>query len=105
MYLRRTKPRTPDTSERLTEVRDVFLFSCYTGFAYQDVYNLTPDNIVTGIDGEKWIATDRRKTGMPERVPLLPIALEIVDKYRNHLWCSSKNRLLPLTPTSVIMAT
>jgi site-specific recombinase XerD len=83
-------------SERLTEVRDVFLFSCYTGFAYQDVYNLTPDNIVTGIDGEKWIATDRRKTGTPERVPLLPIALEIVEKYRTHLWCRSKNRLLPV---------
>jgi site-specific recombinase XerD len=82
--------------ERLVEVRDVFLFSCYTGFAYQDVYNLTPDNIVTGIDGEKWIATDRRKTGTPERVPLLPIALEIVDKYKNHLWCRSKSRLLPV---------
>jgi hypothetical protein len=73
--------------ERLAEVRDVFLFSCYTGFAYQDVYNLTPDNIVTGIDGEKWIATDRRKTGTPERVPLIPIALEIVEKYETHLWC------------------
>lgn len=84
------------TVERLAEVRDVFIFSCYTGFAYQDVYNLTPDNIVTGIDGEKWIATDRRKTGTPERVPLLPIALEIVEKYKNHLWCRSKNRLLPV---------
>lgn len=82
--------------ERLAEVRDVFIFSCYTGFAYQDVYNLTPDNIVTGIDREKWIATDRRKTGTPERVPLLPIALEIVEKYKNHLWCRSKNRLLPV---------
>ncbi|OQP47941.1 site-specific integrase [Niastella populi] len=82
--------------ERLAEVRDVFIFSCYTGFAYQDVYNLTPNNIVTGIDGEKWIATDRRKTGTPERVPLLPIALEIVEKYKNHLWCRSKNRLLPV---------
>ncbi|WP_205513014.1 site-specific integrase [Longitalea arenae] len=84
------------TVERLAEVRDVFIFSCYTGFADQDVYNLTPDNIVTGIDGEKWIATDRRKTGTPERVPLLPIALEIVEKYKNHLWCRSKNRLLPV---------
>jgi integrase len=82
--------------ERLAEVRDVFLFSCYTGFAYQDVYNLTPDNIVIGIDGEKWIAIDRRKTGTPERVPLLPIPLEIVDKYKNHLWCRSKNRLFPV---------
>lgn len=60
------------------------------------MYNLTPDNIITGIDGEKWIATDRRKTGTPERVPLLPIALEIVEKYRTHHWCRSKNRLLPV---------
>jgi site-specific recombinase XerD len=84
------------TIERLTEVRDVFLFSCYTGFAYQDVYNLTPNNIVIGIDGEKWIATDRKKTGIPEIVPLLPIALEIVEKYKNHLRCRTKNRLLPV---------
>lgn len=67
--------------ERLTEVRDVFIFSCYTGFAYQDVYSLTPDNIITGIDGEKWIVKNRAKTSTPERVPLLPIALDILDKY------------------------
>jgi site-specific recombinase XerD len=82
--------------ERLTEVRDVFVFSCYTGFAYQDVYNLTLDNIVIGIDGEKWIAIDRKKTGSPEKVPLLPIALEIVEKYKNHFRSCSKNRLLPV---------
>jgi site-specific recombinase XerD len=82
--------------ERLAEVRDVFLFSCYTGFAYQDVYNLTLDNIVIGIDGEKWIAIDRKKTGSPEKVPLLPIALEIVEKYKNHFRSRSKNRLLPV---------
>jgi len=38
------------SSERLREVRDVYIFCCYTGFAYQDVYNLRPTDIVNGID-------------------------------------------------------
>jgi hypothetical protein len=51
--------------DRLTEVRDVFIFSCYTGFAYQDVFSLTADDIITGIDGEKWIVKNRAKTSTP----------------------------------------
>ncbi|OQP50884.1 hypothetical protein A4H97_03400 [Niastella yeongjuensis] len=82
--------------DRLAEVRDVFIFSCYTGFAYQDVFSLTPDNIITGIVGEKWIVKNPAKTSIPERVPLLPIALDILDKYKNHPWCTNKNRLLPV---------
>jgi integrase len=82
--------------ERLTEVRDVFIFSCYTGFAYQDVYSLTTDDIITGINGEKWIAKNRAKTSTPERVPLLPIALDILDKYKSHPCCIDKNSLLPV---------
>jgi site-specific recombinase XerD len=82
--------------DRLAEVRDVFIFSCYTGFAYQDVFSLTPDDIITGINGEKWIVKNRAKTSTPERVPLLPIALDILDKYKNHPWCINKNCLLPV---------
>ena len=82
--------------DRLAEVRDVFIFSCYTGFAYQDVFSLTYDNIITGIDGDKWIIKNRAKTNTPEKVPLLPIALDILEKYRNHPWCIDKNRLLPV---------
>jgi hypothetical protein len=40
---------------RLIEVRDVYIFSCYTGYAYQEVYDLTPDSIVIGMDGNKWM--------------------------------------------------
>jgi len=43
-------------------VRDIFVFSCYTGLSYADVANLTPDNVSIGIDGEKWIHTYREKT-------------------------------------------
>ncbi|MDH7459789.1 tyrosine-type recombinase/integrase [Chitinophagaceae bacterium 26-R-25] len=83
-------------SERLREVRDVYLFCCYTGFAYQDVYNLKPTDIVIGIDDELWIIKNRIKTDHPEKVPLLPIALEILDRYKQHPYCLTKGCLLPV---------
>lgn len=69
---------------RLQWVRDLFIFSCYTGLAYIDVMRLTPSNISIGIDGKQWLITNRQKTSNPVRVPLLPQALEIIDKYRGH---------------------
>lgn len=83
-------------SKGLCEVRDAYVFSCYTGFAYIDAANLTPDNIVIGMDGNKWAKTNRQKTGMPELVPLLPPALEIIEKYKNHPFCVANNKLLPI---------
>ena len=81
---------------RLEEVRDVYLFCCFTGYAYQDVLNLTKDNIISGIDSEKWIVKNREKNDNPERVPLLPLALEIIDKYKFHPYCEVFGRLLPV---------
>jgi hypothetical protein len=49
-------------TERLNITRDIFLFSCYTGLAYVDVYNLSRSEIVNGIDSEKWIFSNRQKT-------------------------------------------
>jgi hypothetical protein len=49
-------------TDRLTQVRDIFLFSCYTGLAYSDVQKLRRSEISTGIDGGKWIFTRRQKT-------------------------------------------
>jgi integrase len=63
---------------RLAVVRDVFLFSCYTGLAYSDVVALTKDDITTGIDGEKWVIIYRHKTGGRSPIPLLPQALGII---------------------------
>lgn len=83
-------------SERLSQVRDIFLFSCYTGLAYVDAQQLTPADISIGIDGEKWIFTKREKTDTPSRIPLLPPALEIIERYSNHPKCLNSNRLLPL---------
>jgi len=81
---------------RLAEARDCYVFMCYTGFAYEDAFGLGPENIFIGIDGQKWITKDRQKTEQAECVPLLPIPLEIIGRYRNHPHCSSKNKLLPV---------
>lgn len=82
--------------ERLAEVRDVYVFCCFTGYAYETVYNLEPANIFKGLDGKLWITKDRQKTGVEETVPLLPIALAIIEKYKNHSYCVSENKLLPV---------
>lgn len=71
-------------SERLTNVRDLFLFSCYTGLAYADVKKLRKDEVCLGVDGEQWIMTHRQKTDTASRVPLLPESLRIIAKYHGH---------------------
>jgi site-specific recombinase XerD len=84
------------SAERLERVRDLFLFSCYTGLAYIDIEALTPNNLVVGIDGKKWIYTFRTKTGNKSNVPLLPPALSILEKYKDHPACTTKGKLLPV---------
>ena len=59
--------------KRLEQVKDVFLFVCYTGLAYSDLKTLTRDNLSKGIDGKTWIVYERKKTGIQARIPLLPI--------------------------------
>ena len=66
----------------LNKVRDVFLFACYTGLSYIDLYNLNIKNIKMGDDALKWIYTKRKKTGIPSNVPLLPPALVILNIYK-----------------------
>lgn len=67
--------------KRLRKVLDIFLFSCYTGLAYIDVIQLSNNEIVIGIDGSKWIISKREKTKVRISIPLLPKALEILEKY------------------------
>ena len=84
------------TIERLAEVRDVFIFCCYTGFAYGDIYDFEQGDEELGIDGNLWLSTQRRKTGVQESVPLLPIAVKIIERYKNHEYCKRNNKLLPV---------
>jgi site-specific recombinase XerD len=83
-------------SARLEQVRDIFLFSCYTGLSYIDVQTLKRSEIVRGFDGEQWIFTSRQKTDAPSRIPLLPYALGVIDKYQDHPQCAGEDRLLPI---------
>lgn len=82
--------------ERLSQVRDIFLFCCYTGLAYIDVYKMSRSEIITGIDGERWLVIKRQKTDSPSRIPLLPQALSILKKYDKDPQCEIKGQLLPV---------
>jgi len=70
--------------ERLNWVRDLFVFSCYTGLAYIDIMQLRLSNILRGIDGDYWLMTSRQKTNIVVKVPLLPKAIAIINKYKEH---------------------
>lgn len=81
--------------ERLRYVRDLFVFSCYTGLAYIDAISLTEDNLVLGIDGDRWIHTSRQKTDNPVKVPLLDKADQLIDKYKDHPKAVHNGTLFP----------
>lgn len=80
----------------LNLVRDIFIFSCYTGLAYIDIFNLTKEQITIDVDRNFWIMTNRQKTGTNSNIPLLPIAEEIIRKYENHPLVSNSGKLLPV---------
>lgn len=82
--------------ERIAQVRDIFVFSCYTGLAYADVKKLQRNEIVKGVDGELWIFTQRQKTDVASRIPLLPPAIVILNKYKKHPKCITEGTLLPV---------
>ena len=83
-------------SDRLNEVRDVFIFCCYTGLAFVDVEKLKSSEIGIGIDGSKWIFTNRQKTETLSRIPLLPVAIDILERYKNHHGCVNSRKVLPV---------
>jgi site-specific recombinase XerD len=83
-------------AERLNRVRDIFVFCCYTGLAYADVEKLTPDHIRQGIDGQKWIFTERTKTRTTSNIPLLAPALALIEKYKDHPQSVNRGRVFPV---------
>jgi len=84
------------SAERINNVKDIFLFSCYTGLAYADVLKLSRKEIMVGMDGDQWIFTRRQKTETATRIPLLPPAIRILEKYSDHPQCTNQDRLLPV---------
>jgi len=89
---------------RLDQVRDIFIFSCFTGLAYIDVKQLVLANISIGIDGNKWIYTHRQKTDTASRIPLLEIPSDIINKYADHPQCVYDKKLLPVTSNQKVNA-
>jgi len=69
--------------DRLQYIKDLFVFSCYSGLVYIDTMQLTAKNMVIGIDGSKWIYTERQKNTQSVKVPLLPKAEAIINKYKD----------------------
>lgn len=84
---------TPLHSPRLYLIRDLFLFSCYTGISYGDMCRLTAANLETAEDGTVWIKATREKTNVEFEIPLLDLPLHIIDKYRD---TAPDEKLLPM---------
>lgn len=80
-------------TERLSQIRDVFIFCCYTGLSYIDVSRLTEENIKTAFDGYRWIMIDRQKTNVDSNIRLLEIPEKIIEQYKG---VHSNGKLLPM---------
>lgn len=66
------------SQERLEQVKNIYLFSVYTGLAYNEAVNLRHDHISRGFDGRNWITLTRQKTDREFSVPLLPQAEKLI---------------------------
>lgn len=82
--------------KRLQQVKDVFIVSCFTGLAYVDINLLSKNDIVTNLDGTRWININRKKTNTICKIPILPIVDEIFKKYENDPLVLNSGKLLPV---------
>lgn len=81
--------------ERIMVVRDLFVFSCYTGISYIDIMKLDRSCVKQGIDGNRWIMDTRNKTGTPFKIPLLPTTERLIAKYLYHPRTQIHRGLMP----------
>ncbi|MGP1993008.1 site-specific integrase [Zobellia laminariae] len=86
-------------------IKDLFIFACYTGLSFIDVQELKSDHLVKGMDGNDWLYTKRTKTDEPLKIPLLPKAKEIIDKYKDDPDLFENGRLLPMYSNPMINRT
>jgi site-specific recombinase XerD len=93
----KTLEKYEPASETLKTIRDYFLFACYTGLSFVDLMNLHEGNVVTGEDQDKWIKLFRQKSNEPTNIPLLPMAQEIMDRYKDNPRSVSLGRVFPTT--------
>lgn len=81
--------------DRLAVVKDIFLFSCYTGLSYIDITKQTMYNIRMDFDGNQWIETERQKTKVDLKIPLLNQSRNILKRYQYHPKTLHSKKLLP----------
>jgi len=84
----------------LTEVKDIFVFQSFTGLSYAELRSLGPEDIRIGVDGKQWIGKFRQKTGGDETLPILPTALALIEKYKNHPVSLRRRKIFPV-PSNV----
>ena len=82
------------TIKRIEQVRDIFIFCTFTGLAFSDVKELSPEHLIRDNKGELWIRKSRQKTNVMCNIPVLPVAASILDKYKDVAECTGK--LLPV---------
>lgn len=81
---------------RIAQVRDVFVFCCFTGLAFIDVKTLTAKDLQQGVDGNLWIRKQRNKSKQWAHIPILPDARLIIERYSSNPRCQRKGVLLPV---------
>ncbi|ADR21396.1 transposase [Marivirga tractuosa] len=90
--------------ERLNIIRDIFILSCYSGLAYTEVYNLTEQHLEVADDGEVWLNLTRQKTKKSIKIPLLPKAVAIIEKYKHHPISKKRKKLIPVPSNQKVNA-
>ena len=81
---------------RIETVRDLFVLQCYTGLAFNELSRLKREDLKVGVDGENWVFIKRGKSDVPSRIPLLPPAIRVIEKYAGHPTATKANKLLPV---------
>src|SRR5690554_5601864 len=80
--------------KKLEQTRDVFIFCCFTGLSYIDVFKLTKEEIHLSIDGQQWIMGKREKTDVEYFIPIMEIPKKILERYKDQTFKNGK--LLPI---------
>lgn len=80
----------------MAQVKDAFLFCCFTGLAFSDVKGLRPEHVVKDSNGSLWIRKPRQKTKIMCNIPLLDVPKQILEKYKDHPVCVKQGALLPV---------
>ena len=84
------------TIKRLEQVRDIFVFCCFTALAFVDVQQLSREHLIKDNNGALWIRKARQKTNQMCNIPVLSIPQRILRKYEDNAECIKKGVLLPV---------